>query len=127
MPLPSKKINWRAAGKRFEKKVQSYYEDRGYLVQTAGAVLKWIPGRRFPISHREDMFGAFDGMAVNSDSGIHLYQCTIGVGARIASRKKKVEETARHFPAGVFLELWTRPSRGEMKCETYNKESESWE
>ena len=107
--------------------MQTYYENRGFSVQTAGAVLMWIPGRKFPISKKEDMFGTYDGMAVHREHGIHMYQATIGVGARISERKGKVAQMASLFPSGVFHELWTRPGRGQMKCETYNQESKTWE
>ena len=121
-------MDYRAAGARFVKKVEDHYRSLGYAVQRAGRTLKRFPkgGRWIVLTQQEDLFGAFDLIATHQE-GIHFAQVTIGTGARISDRKKKVEAAAELFPPYVFMELWTRPGRGEMKCETWRKENKAWE
>lgn len=120
-------MNYRAAGARFQKKVEDYYKARGYAVQRAGKVVKRFPkaGKWVTITAQEDMFGAFDLMAVHPQNGIHMIQATMGGPSAISSRRNKVDGISELFPSSVFLELWTRPERGVMRCEV-REDDGSW-
>lgn len=71
-----------ARGQYLERLAKACLESRGWLVERAQNVVRWLPDkedrqRLRPVSLHHDLFGRFDGVYVSRDSGTRgFYQVT---------------------------------------------------
>ncbi len=95
-------------GTAIERRAKEALEADGFLVHRTirSPILNWKGGQpRVVGSHANDIFGAFDLIAVDTGS-IRFIQVTTGDG-HMGHRQRKVEEIAEQFPAGqCSLEVW---------------------
>jgi len=116
----------RAAGKRFEKKLEDFLVTLGYRVQKAGQRVLWLKDKKThkirPISLSADFFGCIDLI------GIHPNKCqTLFVQAtldHVTGRKKdEIQQIPWNF-SGQKVQLWRRQDgiMGGIKVEALQPE-----
>ena len=69
-----------ARGQHLERLAQACLESRGWLVERARNVIRWLPDKKTgltrPVSLHHDFFGKFDGVYVTQDGFRGFYQVT---------------------------------------------------
>lgn len=91
-------------GSKIEAAAKRLLEQRGYLVHRTVRTPTFVAGRF--LSHNNDVFGAFDLVAVHPDEPVLFVQVT--VADQMSARRKKVEQVADDFPVALhcLVEVW---------------------
>ena len=116
-----KKKNWTSIGKAFVKKIsEQALEPFGFITEGARPKLMFLgPGR--VITREEDLFGAFDILAINKSEPPYtwLIQATVGTvdSDAVGQRKRKIIALAPDLAPNVAhkIHLWARnPSHKQL-------------
>ena len=106
-------MNYRKIGNDFVNKcIEQALEPNGWKCQKAGKLVSYFKkdGRFIALTRQEDLFGAFDVVAVHPQKPFTLWiQMTVGGSSAASTRRKKIEAAAPAFnEASGRLLLWTR-------------------
>jgi len=114
-----KRKNTRARGNDFQDRCAGYLEGEGYRVHNQKTASRPIPikGRLVWVSQRNDVFGAFDLVAVKAGEKIRFIQVTLHSG--VSKRVKEVSGAT--WPLGFMtVELWQGRDRGEVAVSLFD-------
>jgi hypothetical protein len=109
-----------------EGKVRKIFEAMSYLVAGHGKKVNWIfdkkTGQRRPVVADQDIFGAFDLIAISSYKPTTWIQVCSNNAGDIAERKRKIEEIAKHMYSNNRLFLFAYEGGRKTLDRRYKKE-----
>ena len=114
-----KRRNCRARGNAFQDRCTSYLETEGYSVHNQKTASRAIPikGKIVWVSQRNDVFGAFDLVAVRAGEKVRFIQVTLD--SSVAKRIKEV--SGIQWPLEFMtVELWQGRDRAEVAVSLFD-------
>lgn len=116
-----KRRNTRARGNAFQDRCAGYLTAEGYATHNQKTVARAIPikGKIVWVSQRNDVFGAFDLVAVRAGEKVRFIQVTLD--SSVAKRVKEVNGI--QWPLEFMtVELWQGRERGEVAVSLFDGE-----
>ena len=114
-----KRRNTRARGNAFQDRCAGYLTAEGYAVHNQKTASRAIPikGRLVWVSQRNDIFGAFDLVAVRAGEKVRFIQVTLDSG--VSKRVKEVNGIS--WPLEFMtVELWQGRDRAEVAVSRFD-------
>ena len=116
-----KRRNTRARGNDFQDRCTSYLEAEGFAVHNQKTASRAIPikGKIVWVSQRNDVFGAFDLIAVKAEEKVRFIQVTLD--SSVAKRVKEVSGIP--WPLEFMtVELWQGREGGSVTVSRYDSQ-----
>ena len=116
-----KRRNTRARGNAFQDRCAGYLTAEGYAAHNQKTASRAIPikGKVVWVSQRNDIFGAFDLVAVRAGERVRFIQVTLDSG--VAKRVKEVNGIS--WPLEFMtVELWQGRDRAEVAVSRFDGE-----
>ena len=101
-------------GSVLEVRAAEYLRNNGALVHRTHNSPPHNIGGRWVSPHDNDLFGAFDLLAIWPDHLGRLIQVT--TLSNVAARRKKVDEKIPFDPGNIFVEVWAWTRKGRKGC-----------
>jgi hypothetical protein len=117
--VAKKRRNTRARGNEFQDRCAGYLTAQGYAVHNQKTVARALPikGKIVWVSQRQDLFGAFDLVAVRAGEKPRFIQVTLDSG--VSKRVKEVNGIT--WPLEFMtIELWQGRDRGEVTVSVFD-------
>jgi len=92
-------------GNELEKRAKEWLETQGYKVHRAVRSFYLDPRTHQPRSRTNDLYNAFDLLAVHPERTPRLAQITTDESDR--QHKRKIEGLFSFDPAGIMVEVWS--------------------